>query len=247
MDTLGSFGEEKRRTMMRMSSTHARRMRNSIAVAWLALVSTFPTAGAAMTAADQPRAEKPPRVEGPLMQVGDTDCNRWVIRNMKGTDVAGLRWCRWNYRYIPGTEANAAEEYYIDWMQATLDPYEGFCVFSAEARVGRSPGDPSAVSKGYPKVVRRPGPTTISLAASAGGNAIEEGRVSQQFHLRPGRFDQGIRKFENHSYHWVSWKGVSRHPISLGLGVESASPVEAQAGVFQILTGVYRDKEVQSC
>lgn len=219
---------------MRMSSTHARRVRNSIAVAWLALASTIPTAGAAQT-----RADKAPRVEGPLIQVGDTDCQRRAVKDKRGTDLAEVRWCRWSYRHIPGTEANAAEEYYVDWVQATVDPYEGFCVREVEAQVGRTPGEPSAVSKGYPRIVRRPGPATISLAASAGGNALEEARVSQQFHLRRGRVVQGTREFENYNYQWLFWKGSSRRPISLGLGVESSAPVEAQAGVFQIRTLAY--------
>jgi hypothetical protein len=174
------------------------------------------------------------------MQTSEAHCRR-EPEKFRGTLMAMKKICTWSYRFVPGAETAATEDYFVDWMQATVDLKPGYCVTLAEAQLGRTPGELSAMSEGYPERVRRQQEGTISLTATAGGNATSPASVSQQFDFLPGRVSLGT--YENNAALW--WKGKTRKTLSLGVGIESEHPVAAAAGIFELRVGLYTD--IGSC
>jgi len=179
-------------------------------------------------------------MEGPLMQIGETDCTR-ELQKFRGTVLAVKKVCRWSYRFVPGSETAPADDYFVDWMQATVDPRPGYCVVVGEAQVGRTPGEISAMSAGYPDRVRTRHEDVISLTATAEGNAASPASVSQQFAFAPGRMM--LETFENNAA--LAWEGKTRRTLALGVGIESAHAPIDEAGVFEVRAGLYA--EVKSC
>lgn len=184
----------------------------------------------------KPPADTAPVVSGPAVPNGLPDCWREIMKGPQpGSVVAVKHICLWSYLFNPAMDNDSDNGYFIDWVQTTLNPKPGWCVDYAENQLGRTPGELTALSNGYPERVRKNHSATVVLEASADGNASAPVTVSQSFDLHRGQMTWGT--FRNNLA--VVWRGRTPKTVSLGLGIESVHPLETETGTYRIRVGFY--------
>ncbi|MDQ3915119.1 MAG: hypothetical protein M3323_07280 [Actinomycetota bacterium] len=185
------------------------------------LVCLAVLAGPPAHAARQLRARQKPAVEGPLTLAGE-QCDEQTLKS-DGKPVIDVEFCIFFYRFNSLFELDLWNDYGVVWAQATFDALPGLCTsevgfyieVSPETQIyGRTP--PDAVR------ARKAAPVAVELVATANATAVEEGLVSQEFRLLPGRMSPA--GLDEQTRVGVSWKGRSAAKLAFATGAEIGWP-----------------------
>ncbi len=203
-------------------------MRKLLAVVFVCLAIL---GGSPAHAARQLRADDEPTVEPPLYQA-DKQCDDQTLRS-GGKPVIKVAFCVFFYTFDSISELDLNNEYGVVWAQATFDALPGFCTSELSFYVDVSPGTRiHQRTPSEPATARRPTPTLVEINATAGGNAIDEGLISQRFQLLPGKM-KPIGSGDDGRV-GVSWKGRTREKVAFATGAEISWPMLASPPTMRL-------------
>jgi hypothetical protein len=178
--------------------------------------------GPAAHAADQLRADDPPKVEGNFYTNPDQQCDQQTLKS-DGKPVIKVAFCIFFFGFDPLWELDLYNDYGVVWAQATFDALPGYCTselsFYVQMPDGtlvyeRTPREPASA--------RKRTPLTVDVHATAGGAAIVPGRISQEFQLLPGKMTP--TGTEDEPKVGVAWKGRSPAKLAFATGAEISWP-----------------------
>ena len=178
--------------------------------------------GPAAHAADQLRADDPPKVEGNFYTNPDQQCDQQTLKS-GGKPVIKVAFCIFFFGFDPLWELDLYNDYGVVWAQATFDALPGYCTselsFYVQMPDGtlvyeRTPREPASA--------RKRTPLTVDVHATAGGTAIVPGRISQEFQLLPGKMTP--TGTEDEPKVGVAWKGRSPAKLAFATGAEISWP-----------------------
>jgi hypothetical protein len=180
--------------------------------------------GSAAHAARQLRADDEPAVEPPLYQ-SDKQCDDQTLKSGR-KPVIRVAFCVFFYTFDSLSELDLNNDYGVVWAQASFDALPGFCTSELSFYVDVSPG--TRIHQRTPSkavTAKRTTAMDVEIAATAGGNAIDDGLISQRFQLLPGLM-KPIGSGEAPRV-GVSWKGRTPAKVAFATGAEISWPMLA--------------------
>lgn len=173
-------------------------------------------------AAGQLNADDEPTVEGPFFLPADQQCDDQTLKS-DGKPVVKVAFCIFFFEFDPLWELDLNNDYGVVWAQATFDALPGYCTSQLSFYIempdgtqlyGRTPQEGVRATKRTP--------VTVEVLANAGTNAIQGGRVSQDFQLLPGKMTPTGSPDEPKV--GVAWKGRSPAKLAFATGAEISWP-----------------------
>ncbi|MDQ4124994.1 MAG: hypothetical protein M3134_05270 [Actinomycetota bacterium] len=196
-------------------------MRKVLAVLLVCLATL---GGPAAHAAQQLSADDPPTVEGNFYGDPDQSCDQQTLRS-NGKPVIKVAFCIFFFAYDPLFEVDLDEDYGVAWAQATFDALPGYCTSELSFYI-EFPGDEGYTIHGRtpaePVTTRTATATVVELLATAGGQAVGGGRVSQELQLLRGKMTPTGNEDEPRV--GVAWKGRSPAKLAFATGAEVSWP-----------------------
>ncbi|HEV2757711.1 MAG TPA: hypothetical protein VG318_18270 [Actinomycetota bacterium] len=184
------------------------------------LVCLAVLAGSPAHAARQLSAREQPDTQGPLTLSAE-QCDEQKLK-ADGKAVIAVEFCIFFYTFNPLLEIDLWYDYGVAWAQATFDALPGLCTSEVGFYIEVSPGTQIyARTPPEPVSAKKPLPVAVELAATANASAVEEGLVSQEFRLLPGKMRPVP---EEEARVGVSWKGRSPAKLAFATGADIAWP-----------------------
>jgi len=153
-----------------------------------------------------------PKVEGPVLQ-DNSQCSEQPVKGDSGDVLGRAETCIYLYSFDTLSETDVLREYGAVWLQARFVPAEGWCATDVGTRLELDGGQ----IEGTTKAPRETGAkVTTKLKLTAGGNALEDGAISQRWAAAPG--DITTKSGEGHGVSSV-WSGETSKPVNLVSGV----------------------------
>ena len=177
---------------------------------------------AALAAPRQLAADDPPTVQGNFYSDPDQQCDEQTLKS-NGKPVIKVAFCIFFFAFDPLYEIDLDEDYGVVWAQATFDALPGYCTselsFYVETAEGatvyeRAPTEPVTAKKRTP--------LTVEVNATAGGNALVPGQISQDFQLLPGKMTPTGSDEDRRV--GVAWQGRSASKLAFATGAEVSWP-----------------------
>jgi hypothetical protein len=175
----------------------------------LCLMLGAPAAGSEI---DQGPSTKP-QTKGPVA-LDRGECSNQQVRSDSDNSVLGLaEICVYLYSFDSLSEIDVLRDYGAVWLQTRFVPTEGWCATDIGTRLELDGGQ----IEGTTKAPRETGKVTTKLKLTAGGNALEDGSISQRWAAAPG--DITTKSLDGHGASTV-WSGETSKPVNLvsGLG-----------------------------
>jgi hypothetical protein len=186
----------------------------------LALAVTAIVAAAATPALAQMKVRRAPTRTGPLTTAGRR-CDADIVR-AAGRIRGRLVVCRWLFSMDPGSENNTNRDFGVLWIQAKVNPENGWCAKRAPLRLfapsnarvlGRSPR--SLTTSEHRSA-------STGIVADAQGAAATQTTVRKSFILHPRRltrtFDRELARLR------IAWAGDTRRTVAFAAGMEISWP-----------------------
>lgn len=173
---------------------------------------------AAHAAPRQLRATDQPAFEGPFYDPPDEQCDKQALES-DGRRVIEVEFCIFFFQFDPLWELDLYNDYGVAWAQATFDALPGYCTSQLSFYIEMPDGTllyERAPRK--PVTVRKKTPMTVEVNATAGGTALQNGLVSQDFQLLPGKLSPTGTAEEPRV--GVAWKGRSPAKLAFATGAE---------------------------
>ncbi|HEX2196256.1 MAG TPA: hypothetical protein VHJ76_04945 [Actinomycetota bacterium] len=178
--------------------------------------------GSSAHAARQLDADDPPATEGPFYGEPDQQCDEQTLKS-SGKPVIEVAFCIFFYPFDWLSELDVNYDYGVVWAQATFDALPGYCTSELSFYVEMSEG--TVLYERTPRknvTTKRTIPLTVDVNATAGGTAIENGRISQDFQLLPGKMTPTMS--EEQPKVGVAWKGRTPQKLAFATGAEISWP-----------------------
>lgn len=194
-------------------------MRRFVAVL---LVCLAVLGGSPAHAARQLQADDPPKTEGPFYGEPDQQCDDQTLKS-NGKPVIKVAFCIFFYPFDWLSEIDVNYDYGVVWAQATFDALPGYCTSELSFYVEVS--EEATIYERTPRqgvTTKKAIPLTVDVTAHAGGNAIVDGRISQEFQLLPGRMTPTGSEEEPRV--GVAWKGRTPQKLAFATGAEISWP-----------------------
>ena len=194
-------------------------MRRLVAVL---LVCLAVLGGSPAYAAKQLDADDRPATEGPFYAEPDQQCDEQTLKSA-GKPVIKVAFCIFFYGFDWLSELDVNHDYGVVWAQATFDALPGYCTSELSFYVEMPEG--TMLYERTPRkavATKRTIPLNVDVSATAGGNAIEDGRISQDFRLLPGKMTP--TGSEEEPKVGVAWKGRTPHKLAFATGAEISWP-----------------------
>lgn len=179
-------------------------------------------AGSPAHAAKQLSAREHPTTEGPLSLAGE-QCDEQKLKS-DGKAVVAVEFCIFFYSFNPLLEIDLWNDYGVVWAQATFDALPGLCTSEVGFYIEVSPGTEiyGRTPPGPMRAKRKTLPVTVEVPATANARAVQDGLVSQEFRLLPGKMKPTGAAEEARV--GVSWKGRSPDKLAFATGAEIGWP-----------------------
>lgn len=188
------------------------------------LVCLATLGGSPALAAQQLSADDPPTVEGNFYGDPEQSCDEQTLKS-GGKPVIKVDFCVYFFAFDPLFEIDFDEDYGVAWAQATFDALPGYCTseLSFYIQIPEEGGYAiHARTPTEPVTTRKTTATVVELLATAGGQAIGGGRVSQELQLLPGKTTPTGDADEPRA--GVAWKGRSPAKLAFAAGAEVSWP-----------------------
>ena len=179
-----------------------------------------PTAMSAV--GDQLSAEEEPAATGPLSEA-DLKCDR--ERQTDGKQIAAIaRRCLRFYRYDQGAETDAARDYGVLWLQATVKGRNGWCAVQVTSKIVLPVGLGlhNHAPEGAHKNGRQTDVTTV-LELDADGTG-SNARVTQEWIAFPKMHEAGFNRKKT-AFN-LSWRGSTARKLAFVHGIEVSWPAD---------------------
>lgn len=182
-------------------------------------------------AASRDSAERPPRVNGPLVaSAGDPVCSSGRGRASSGEVAAQDKTCEWSYWLPPLAEDDAFRDYYAYWYQVIVKAEPTYCIRHLEIRVWVSGATVEGAAPRSLRASRRRLAESL-LEVDARGHALADATVAQDFTLRPGRL---VARREGVTALSLRWHGHDQARFFLPFGVAVSADVTRDILGFDI-------------
>ena len=210
------------------------------AIRLLALVAAamLVVGGTAGATSEQPEPSRQPRTEGPIGFDG-SQCSDEPVVSDEGTVLGHSEICLYQYSFETLSERDVLNEYGAAWIQGSFTPAQGWCVTDVEAGIEITGGRYSSTSK-----VATGKKASVRLALNAGGNALENAKISQPVSAAGGTFTTAAVKDANPGSA-IEWRGKSAKAVAVVSGVGYSYPM-LDGGPEKISYG-FRHFAVASC
>ena len=137
-----------------------------------------------------------------------------------GVPGLGIDLCHYDFYVEPARDGDPDHAYTVDWIQFALEPQSGYCVADAQGSIGVQ--DASIIASA-PSRRSRSGRNTVELRLASPDRTL--GSLRQRFRLARGTTSTDPRRSPTGDrLHW-RWRGRSRDPIHLVVGVAFAHPI----------------------
>ena len=166
----------------------------------------------------QLRADDEPTFEGPFYLSPDQQCDEQTLKS-NGKPVIEVAFCIFFFEFDPLWELDLYQDYGVAWAQATFDALPGYCTSQLSFYIELPDGTilyERAPQKAVTATKRTP--LTVEVNATAGGSALQPGRVSQDLQLLPGKMSPTGTAEEPQV--GVAWKGRSPAKLAFATGAE---------------------------
>lgn len=188
------------------------------------LVCLATLGGSPAHAARQLSADDPPTVEGNFYGDPDQRCDKQTLRS-GGKAVIKVDFCIYFFAFDPLFEIDLDEDYGVAWAQATFDALPGYCTSELSFYI-EIPDEPGyaihARTPTEPVTTKSTTPAVVELLATAAGQALGGGRVSQDLQLLPGKITPTGDDDEPRV--GIAWKGRSPAKLAFATGAEVSWP-----------------------
>lgn len=168
---------------------------------------------AAQADADSYDPKKDPKTQGPL-SLEDTACNGRDVRSDRGDLLGRAEVCVYLYDFDSLSETDLLTDHGAAWLQARFTPSDGWCATGLTSRLEIEGGTMENVSKAR----SRKGRTVVAMPVTAGGSALEEGKISQSWTQRGGIAHSNVVRTEDPAIKTI-WDGRSAGPVSVAGGI----------------------------
>lgn len=153
-----------------------------------------------------------PDTEGPV-SFTDSACSDDVVRSDSGEVLGTTEACVFLYQFDSLSEVDVLREYGAAWLQAEFTPAEGWCATEVGSSLELTGGEAEGVSKDSEEGKK----TLTKLTLTAGGNALENARISQTHVRGPGESETTATTGGPNV--GTKWEGKSSKPVSIVNGV----------------------------
>ena len=185
------------------------------AVPWIVVAALAPSA-ALPPALAKAGVEQAPHVKGPVER-GNRVCGSDLDTGVPGL---GIDLCHYDFYVEPARDGDSDHAYTVDWIQFVLEPQSGYCVADAQGSIGVQD---ATIIASAPSRRSRPGRNTVELRFASPDRTL--GSLRQRFRLTRGKTSTEARRSPSgDQLHW-RWRGRSRDPIHLVVGVAFAHPI----------------------
>ena len=186
----------------------------------LALALTVIVAASASPAFAQMNARRAPARSGPLTTAGRR-CDADVVR-AAGRVRGRLVVCRWLFVMDPVSESNTSRDFGVLWVQAKLNPENGWCAKRAPLKLF-APSNARVHARSPRSVTATENRSVVTkVIADAQGAAATQARVRKSFILHPRRLRRTFDRELGRSR--VAWAGDTRRTVALATGIEISWP-----------------------
>ena len=191
-----------------------KRLRRIGSVVAVALVLGVLGGGHASASLDADGPSSQPKTSGPV-ELDGSQCSAQVVRADSGAVLGNAEVCLFLYSFEALSEVDLLRDYGAGWLQARFVPAEGWCATDVGAELRFSSGRMESISKATAKARK----ATARMIMTAGGNALEDGKVSQAWRSNVG-LAHAVAPEAGRPAIAIDWKGSSSKAITLvgGLG-----------------------------
>ena len=185
------------------------------ASAWIVAAALVPSSALPLALANA-GVEQAPRVNGsvePTNRVCGSDSDT-------GVPGLGINLCHYDFYVAPARDGDPDNNYTVDWIQFALEPQSGYCVGDSQGSIGVQN---ASIIAWAPSRRSRSGRNTVELRLASPNRTL--GSVRQRFRLARGTTAAEPRRSPSGDrLHW-RWRGRSREPIHVVVGVAFAHPI----------------------
>lgn len=188
------------------------------AVPWIVVPALIPAAVLASTQA-KAGVTQAPHVKGSVERAGEV-CGSDLDSGLPGLLID---LCHYDFYVEPTGDGDPDHGYTVDWIQFALEPHSGYCVADAQGSIGVQ--DARIIARA-PSRRSRPGRNTAELRVASPDRTF--GSLRQRFRLARGTLSTDPRRSPSGDrLHW-RWRGRSRDPIHVVVGVAYAHPIDSR-------------------
>ena len=185
------------------------------AVPWIVVAALVPSSVLPLALANA-GVEQAPHVKGSVER-GNRVCGSDLDTGVPGL---GIDLCHYDFYVEPARDGDPDHAYTVDWIQFALEPQSGYCVADAQGSIGVQD---ATIIASAPSRRSRPGRNTVELRLASPDRTL--GSLRQRFRLARGKTSTEARRSPSgDQLHW-RWRGRSRDPIHLVVGVAFAHPI----------------------
>ena len=168
--------------------------------------------------AGQIKASKAPQVSGPLSLADEKECLADKA-TYQGTTIARMNLCVWLYEFDEKMETDLTRTYGVAWVQTTVDAMNGWCATKVESNIKLPSGvKRHAYAPARKLSTKKRRRTTVKLTATANGNALDNGTVSQSFDLFPKTWTPSLAN-QGKTIR-ANWVGGESSKLAFAMGAE---------------------------
>ena len=185
------------------------------AIPWIVAAALVPSSVLPLALANA-GVEQAPRVKGSVER-GNRVCGSDLDTGVLGL---GITLCHYDFYVAPARDGDPDHAYTVDWIQFALEPQSGYCVADSQGSIGVQN---ATIIAWAPSRRSRSGRNAVELRLASPNRPL--GSLRQRFRLARGTTSaEPRRSLGGDRLHW-RWRGRSREPIHVVVGVAFAHPI----------------------